>query len=330
MAIGIGRRQFIGALGGAAAWPLAARAQQPAMPVVGYLGFSSSSEIGPRLAAFLAGLNENGYVDGQSLKIEYRWAEGQAQRIPAFAAELVHLHVAAIVAPGVARDAIEATKAIPIIFTTGGDPIALGFVASLAHPSGNVTGATFYSTLLMAKQLDLLSQLVPKATVVGTIVNPIGSDYQGLGKAVRDAQDTAHKLGMQIVTVEARGTDEFDEAFASLAQKHVDALVGYSDPLFNQHIEELVALATRYAVPAIYGLREFPAAGGLMSYGADINDTYRQAGVYTGRILKGDKPADLPVVQPTKFELVINMKTAKALGITVPPSMQLLADEIIE
>ena len=321
------RRDLIAILGGAAAWPRAVCAQQSAVPVIGFLGLRS---IGPRIAAFQDGLKENGYVDGQNLKIEYRWAQEQSDRVPALATELIRLHVAAIIAPGTARAAMAATQTIPIVFTTAGDPVAAGFVASLAHPGGNVTGATFYSRLLMAKQLELLSQLAPKASVIGTLLNPAGPDYQVTSKVVQHAQDAANKLGMRIVTAEARATSEFDAAFASLVQQHADTLTCCSDPLFNQQIERMVALAAQYAIPAIYGGREFPAAGGLVSYGASINDTYRQVGIYAGRILKGAKPGDLPVVQPTKFELVINLKTAKALRLTIPPTLLVRADEVIE
>ena len=276
---------------------------------------------------FLRGLKAAGYVEGQNVAIEYQWAEGQNDRLAALAADLVNRQVAVIVAGGTSQQAKAATSTIPIVFTSGGDPVNLGLVVSLNRPGGNITGATFYSGALGAKQLVLLRELVPKAKVIGMLVNP---SMASAAPQVKDAQEAARVIGQQIHVVNASSENEFEAAFRTLAQLRVHALLVAVDPLFDSHPRQLVELAARRTVPAVYNLREFVSAGGLMSYGASIADTYRQAGVYAGQILKGAKPADLPVVLPTKFELVINLKTAKALGVTVPPTLLARADEVIE
>ena len=323
------RRDFISLIGGAAAWPLAARAQQSSMPVVGFLGAGAREPLRQQIAAFLEGLKESGYVEGQNLAVEYRFAEGQFDRFPALASDLVRSQVAVlfVASNAGALAAKQATSAIPIVFSVGGDPVASGLVPSLNRPGGNLTGVYQFASGLEAKRLGLLHEMVPKATIIGILVNP---NYSGTEDQLREVQQAAASLGVQLVVVRADVENDFDAAFSTLAQQRVTALLVCSSPFFNIRRQQLVVLATRRALPAIYEWREFAAAGGLMSYGTSISDAYRQAGVYAGRILKGAKPADLPVVQSTRFEFVINLSTAKALGIEVPPTLSGRADEVIE
>jgi putative ABC transport system substrate-binding protein len=322
------RRSFIGRVaGGLLAAPLAARAQKRAIPVIGFLSGQSPGPWAPYVAAFRNGLNGAGYVEGKNVTIEFRWAEGQYNRLAALAADLVRRQVAVVVAVGGAvREAKAATATIPIVFTTGGDPVENGLVASLARPGGNATGVSFAQTELLAKRLELLHQLAPKANVIGVIINPDGvPELQ-----VRKAHEAARSLGLQLQFVRARTEAEIDAAFATLLQLHADALLVADDPFFNGRREQFVALAARHAVPAVYEGRPYVVAGGLLSYGGSITEVYRQAGIYTGRILDGARPADLPILQPTKFELVINLKAAKALGLTIPQTLQAREVEFIE
>jgi putative ABC transport system substrate-binding protein len=325
------RRDFIIFLASAmAAWPLAARAQQKAMPVVGFLFARSADASVPLVAAFRQGLSETGYVEGQNVVIEYRWTERFYDRLPALAADLVDRKVDVIAALGgipAALAAKSATSTIPIVFIGGDDPVAAGLVASLASPGGNLTGISFLSVELTTKLLQLLSELVPQARVIALLVNP---NFPQTERIMRDMQEAAHAKRLQLHILRASTESEIDAAFASLAELHAGALVIGGDPFFASQREQLVALASRAAVPAIYQWREFVAAGGLISYGTNFPAVFRLAGDYVGKILKGAKPADLPVQQPTKFELVINLKTAKALGLTVPQSLLARADEVIE
>jgi len=322
------RRDFIAALGGAAAIPLGARAQQPNIPVVGYLSGRSLASDRHLVDAFRQGLAEQGYVEGQTVAIEFRWADGQLDLLPGLAAELVRRQVAVIGAFAVdvqIRALNAAVSTVPTVFATGGDPVALGLGASFNRPGGNATGVTVITAALWPKRLELLRDLVAPTTAVALLVNP---DNQTHKPAITELQQAARNIGQRVLVLQARGEGDFDTAFAKLVEERAGALVIADDAIFMNRREQLVALAARHAVPAIYGRREYPAAGGLMSYGASTLDQYRQT--YVGRILRGAKPANLPFLQPTKFELVINLKAAKTLGLTVPNSMQLLADEVIE
>jgi putative ABC transport system substrate-binding protein len=322
------RREFITMVGGAATWPIAAHAQQQAMPVIGFLHGASSEQYAPFVAAFRQGLNETGYIEGRNVAIEFRWAGGQNDRLPALAADLVRRQVAVIFANGPSISAaMDATAAIPIVFSTGADPVQLGFVASLNRPGGNVTGVAFLVNTIGAKRLELLRELVPTATLIGFLVDPTNPASE---TETKDMQTAADELGRKLLVMKASTANELDAAFAIFVQQRIDALIVAGETFFLSRREQLVALAARHAMPTMYHLREVAVAGGLMSYGTSIRDAYRQAGVYTGKILKGAKPADLPVEQSIKFELVINLKTAKALGLTIPPALLTGADEVIE
>jgi ABC-type uncharacterized transport system substrate-binding protein len=323
------RREFITFLGGAATWPLAVRAQQPTMPVIGFLGSRASGEDPQLLTAFQRGLKEAGYVDGENVAIQYRFAENQYDRLPGLAAGLVQRQVALIVANGPAAQAAKAaTTTIPIVFTAGFDPVEVGLVASLNRPGGNITGVTILDVELGPKRLELLHELVPRASIVAVLVNP--ADPTRAETISRSLQTAAGVLGLQLKVLQASSERDFDVVFASLIQMRVDGLVIGGEPFFNSRSEQLGALTARHAIPTIFQFRKFAASGGLASYGASLTESYREAGVYAGRILKGEKPIDLPIVQATKFELVINLKTAKALGLDVSLQLQQRADEVIE
>ena len=324
------RREFIMlACGTAAAWPLVARAQQSTMPVIGFMNASSAEGYAPHLSAFLKGLGETGYVDGQNVAIEYRWADDQYDRLPALAADLIRRKVMIIAATSTpaAQAAKAATATIPIVFTTGDDPVKLGFVASLNRPGGNMTGVSNLIVALGSKQLGLLRELAPGITAIAALINP---NFPGTERQLGDAEAATRALGLQFMVLRATTELEIDGAFASMAQLAGTALLVAVDPFFLAHRVYIVALAARHAIPAIYPVRDFAVAGGIRSYGTDFADSYRQAGIYTGRIVRGEKSADLPVQQSTKFEFVINLKAAKALGLTVPVSLLGRADEVIE
>ena len=325
------RRKFITLLvGTAAAWPVVARGQQASVPVIGFLSVRSPSEAAYATVAFQQGLKESGYIEGQNVAIEYRWAEAQYDRVPLLAADLVERQVAVIVATGGNQSIIAAkaaTATIPIVFTTGSDPVKEGFVASLNRPGGNATGVNFFVSQMEAKRFGLLRELVPAAAMIAVLLNPNNPPFEA---QLKDVQAAARTLGQQVHILRASSARDLDAAFTSMAQTRPAALLVGADPFFNARREQIITLAAHYAIPAMYELREFAVAGGLMSYGTSLTDAYRQAGVYAGRILKGERPTDLPVMQPTKFEFVINLKTAKALGLTVPQSLQVAADEVIE
>jgi putative tryptophan/tyrosine transport system substrate-binding protein len=332
MAIHIRRREFVSLLGSAAAaWPLAARGQRPPMPVVGWLssGTRETDDVA-RLPPFRRGLDETGYTEGRNVAIEYRRADDQLERLPALAADLAGLKVSLILAagsPAAALAAKSATTSIPIVFSNASDPVKLGLVASLNRPGGNVTGVTTVSAELEAKRLDLLHELVPSATSIAVLVNPA---RPGLDAQLAQIQEAAQVLGLPLHILKASSASDLDAAFPTLVKLRAGALIITADGLFADHRDQIAALATRYSVPTMFQFREYTAAGGLMSYGPSFGEAYRQSGILAGRILRGEKPADLPVMRETKFGLVINMKTAKKLGIEVPTSMQMLADEVID
>ncbi len=324
------RREFITLIGGTVAWPLAARAQQPALPVIGFLNSGSADTYSDRVVAFREGLSELGYVEGQTVTVEYRWALGQYDRLAGLAAELARRPVSVLVATGgepAALAAKVATSTIPIVFAIGGDPVKLGLVASYNRPGGNATGTNILAGTLEAKRLGLLHELVPQTSAIGVLLNP---NYQLYDSQLSDVQEAARTIRIQLHVLRANTDREIEAAFETLAQQRIGALAVAASPFFDTRRETLVSLSARYSVPTMYQFREFAAAGGLMSYGVSIRHVYRQIGVYTGRILKGERPADLPVVQPPKFELVINLKTARTLDLEIPATLLARADEVVE
>jgi putative ABC transport system substrate-binding protein len=324
------RREFIWLVGGAVAWPLAARAQQQSMPVIGFLNSVSPQPFANYVAGFRAGLKEAGYIDGQNVTIEFRWAEGHYDRLPEMAADLVRHKVAVLVSTGGEPSVLAAkaaTTTIPIVFTSGIDPIRAGIVSSLSRPGGNITGVYMFTSQIESKRLGLLRALVPGVQLIAVLLNPNRQDYT---RQKGDVEEAARTIGQKIHLLLASNESEIDAAFATATQLRAGAMLVGADPFLNSQRDKIIALAARHAIPAIYEQREHALAGGLMSYGTNLSEGYRQAGVYAGRILKGEKPGDLPVVQSTKFEFVINLKTAKVLGIEVPPNLSAEADEIIE
>jgi ABC-type uncharacterized transport system substrate-binding protein len=324
------RREFISLIGGAAAWPIAARAQRTSMPVVGLLGNTTSDEYAYLIVPFRKGLSEAGYVEDQNFAIEYRWANDRSDQLPALAADLASRHVDVIMTSGGTAPAVAAkaaTSTIPIVFAFGSDPVKAGLVASINRPGGNITGVSFITTALAAKRLELLRELLPKANVIGALVNPNNLQASAISK---DLQDGSRTLGLKVHVLSVTSSRDFDSAFVTMVGQRVDAVLIAPDQLFNAGRRRLITLASRQALPAIYIQRQFVADGGLLSYGPSLTDSYRQAGIYVGRILKGTKPADLPVLLPTKYELIINLKTAMTLGLTVPPSLLARADAVIE
>jgi putative ABC transport system substrate-binding protein len=325
------RRDFIRVLSGAiAGWPLAASAQQPGMPVVGYLSSGTSAGFAPFLRAFQQGLNETGYVEGRNVAFQYRWAEGQEDRLHALATDLISRQVAVIVATGGLHPAVvarTATSTIPIVFTGGGDPVKYGLVASLARPGGNATGAINFSPVVTAKRLELLRELLPKGSLIAVLMNPTDPNNEAV---LNEVQEAARAITQPIYVVPAGSDRDIDAAFAEILHHQASALFVIADPFYTSRRARLVALAAQNRLPASYAFRDFPLAGGLMSYGADLLDVHRQAGVYTGQILRGAKPAELPVLQPTKFNLVVNRRTASSLGLEIPPKVLALADEVID
>jgi putative tryptophan/tyrosine transport system substrate-binding protein len=329
---GMRRREFVSLFGGAAAWPLTARAQQPAMPVIGFLNTTSpDNRFADRLRAFRQGLKDTGYIEGENVGVEYRWAENQLDRLPALAVELVRRQIAVLVATGGAPPAFAAktaTATIPIVFIVGEDPVRLGLVASLARPESNLTGINFFNSELSAKRLEFLRELIPTANHVGVLVNPVNA--ANTETTLRDVEPAARATGLQVQVFNASTSREIDAAFASLRRERTEALFVGIDPFFTSRRIQIVQLAAHYSIPASYSGREITEVGGLMSYGTNIAETFRQVGVYAGRILKGAKPADLPVQQASKFELVINAQTARMLGVDLPPTLLARADEVIE
>jgi putative tryptophan/tyrosine transport system substrate-binding protein len=322
------RREFIAIIGGAVACPIAARAQQPAIPVIGFLGTESPSRLADELSAFRQGLKDNGFIEGHNVAIEYRWAENRIDRLPALALELVHRGVAVIAAGGASPTALAAkaaTTTVPVVFQIGADPVALHLVESLNSPGGNVTGVTSLNAELLRKRLQVLHELVPTATLIALLVNPATVVYQ-----VKEALAAAQELGLQLHISQASLEEEFDRAFASMRERRVGGLVITADPLFSSRSHQLAALSTQFGVPSISPYRAFATEGGAMSYGGSLSDQYRELGVYAARILKGAKPADLPVEQITKVELIVNMKTIRSLGLNAPLSLLGRADEVIE
>jgi putative ABC transport system substrate-binding protein len=325
------RREFIALLGGAAAWPIAARAQQPAMPVVGFLGVSSLEKMGGGvLLDFKRGLAETGFVEDRNVAIEYRWADDHYDRLPALAAELVQRQVTVLAAPGspAALPAKAATSVIPIVFMIGSDPVKLGLVSSLNHPGGNLTGVSYFNEEIAPKRLNLLHELIPTVNTIALLVNP--ANATAASAQTREMQGAVDALGLRLMVVNASNPIELEDAFATLVQQRIEGLQLGVDPLFGNHVDQIVALATRSKIPTIYPWREFTVAGGLMNYGASIPDAYHQVGVYAGQILRGARPAELPVQRPTKLQLVLNLTAAKALGLTFPQSLLATADEVVE